>query len=114
MELHERLDLFLARLQAAPACRTAEEALTLVCRLIEEVEDEFCSLPREEPPPMHFTGRMYAPRGDYVRKMENGELIATTRHHRVYCRMDGSIDLVHIPTKQNVIEKPGKSDEHTH
>ncbi len=113
MEIPERLDIFLSRLRAAPACATAEEALALVCWLIEAVEDEYCHSQREEPPPMHFTGRMYAPRGDYVRRMEHGGLIATTRHHRIYCRMDGSIGLIHIPTKRNVLEKPGQSDEHT-
>jgi len=55
MEIHRRLEIFLERWRTAPACHTAEEALALVCGLIEEVEDEFSPGPREEPPPMHVT-----------------------------------------------------------
>src|SRR4051812_28762599 len=111
MELHQRLDVFLDRLQSAPACHTAEEALALVCRLIEEVEDEFCSLPRATRPPFHFTGRMYAPQADRVRRI-GGLLVATTRHHRIWCRPDGSIRIVHVPSKQSVLEKRGATDEY--
>ena len=64
MNIQERLAIFYRRLEASPPAGSADEALNLVCRLIEEVEDELCPLPREEPPPKHFTGRMYAPKKD--------------------------------------------------
>ena len=51
MDIPQRLAEFFHRLQAAPAAASAEEALALVCRLIEEVENEFCPLPREQQPP---------------------------------------------------------------
>jgi hypothetical protein len=111
MEIHQRLEIFLERLQAAPACRTAKEALALVCRLIEEVEDQFSPVPREDPPPMLFTGRMYAPQPDSVREM-GGTLIAATRHHRIWCRADGGIRIAHVPSRETVLEKPGTTDEH--
>jgi hypothetical protein len=39
--------------------------------LIDEVEDEFCSLAREDPPPaLQFTGRMYPPQKDRMYRME--------------------------------------------
>jgi hypothetical protein len=111
MELHHRLAIFLERLRTAPACRTAKEAFALVCRLIEEVEDEFCPVPPESPPPFHFTGRMYAPQPDFVREI--GEtLVATTRHHRVWCQPNGAIRIVHVPRKELVLEKRGATDEH--
>ena len=93
MELHERLDIFLARLQVAPACHTAEEALALVCRLIEEVEDEYCPIPRREPPPTEPTGHLYAPRADSIRTMPDGTIYAKARRHRITCLADGSITI---------------------
>jgi len=41
MELHERLRIFFERLRAAPPARDAEEAMALVCSVLEKVEDEF-------------------------------------------------------------------------
>jgi hypothetical protein len=111
MELHQRLDVFLGRLRSAPPCRTAEEALALVCRLIEEVDDEFSPVPRETPPPFQFTGRMYAPQPDFIRDIGR-TLVATTRHHRIWCRANGAIRILHVPSKKPVLEKRGASDEH--
>ena len=60
MNIQERLAIFFRRLEATPPATNAEDAMNLVCRLIEEVEDEFCPLPRENPPPgLRFTGRVH-------------------------------------------------------
>jgi hypothetical protein len=107
MEIHQRLAEFFRRLEAAAPANTAEGALQLVCRLIEEVEDELCPLPREEPPPLLFSGRMYAPRPDHVRRLPRGTLVANTRHHRIYCQPDGSIRIEHIPDRKTVLAKDG-------
>jgi len=108
MDIQERLKIFYARLEAAPAAGTAEEAMDLVCRLIEEVEDQFCSLPRENPPPMAFSGRMYAPQPDRMRRLLQGQLVANTRQHRIYCQPDGQILIEHVPLRKPVLVKPGK------
>jgi hypothetical protein len=108
MNIQERLDVFLRRLAAAPPARNADDAMSLVCGLIEEVEDEFCPLPREEPPPLKFTGRMYAPRKDHMRRLSQGTLVADTRHHRVYCQADGAISILHMPDRRLVIAKGGR------
>ncbi len=84
--------------------------MALVCRLIEEVEDEFCPLPREEPPPILFTGRMYAPQADRMRRvLPHGTLVADTRHHRIFCQPTGEISIVRMSrfTAQTVFLKPG-------
>ena len=60
MDLQERLKVFLERMQAAPACGNAQDALALVCRVMEEVEDDHSPIAREVPPLLGFTGRMYA------------------------------------------------------
>lgn len=92
MDIHHRLAEFFKRLEAAPPASNAEEALALVCRIIEEVEDEFCSLPRENPPPtLRFTGRMYAPQKDRIFPLEGGGLVAETRGHLIFCEPNGGI-----------------------
>ena len=102
MEMHERLEIFYARLRAAPACATAEESLGLVCRLIEEVEDEFCPAPRRQPPPFSFTGRMYAPHPDHVFASVDGNIRAETRRHTMLFSADGAIRI--LRTESNALE----------
>lgn len=84
MNIQQRLDLFLRRLEEAPPAANADEAMSLVCRLIEEVEDELCPLPRQNPAPADFTGRMYAPQEDMIKPGLRGGLVATTRRHVIY------------------------------
>jgi hypothetical protein len=107
MELQKRLEIFLERLKNAPPCQSADEALSLISRVLEEIEAEFCPHPREEPPPMRFTGRMYAPRVDRVERTSEGLLVASSRHHRIYCHPDGAFRIVHVPSRQTVIHKTG-------
>ncbi|HYT59575.1 MAG TPA: hypothetical protein VEL06_05360 [Haliangiales bacterium] len=108
MEIHERLAIFYRRLEAAAPATNADEALNLVCRLIEQVEDEFCAVPREEPPPLKFTGRMYPPQQDRVRRLPEGGVVANTRRHRIYCQPDGTISIVHVPSRKTVMTKDGR------
>jgi len=112
MDLHQRLAEFLKRLENAPPAGSAQEALALVCRLIEEVEDEFCPVPRQDPPPLVTTGRMYAPREDHVKRFASGLIIAEARHHRIYCRVDGGISIVRMRNKwaSRVFYKAGKHE----
>jgi hypothetical protein len=107
MEIHQRLGIFFQRLQAAPAASTAQEAMSLVCRLIEQVEDEFCPVPRRSPPPIQFSGRMYAPPTDRISTSPDGRIVAETRHHRVTCFADGRIVIVHKPGGRIGLAKEG-------
>ena len=111
MNIQERLQIFFQRLEAAPPAASADEAMALVCQLIEQVEDEFCPVPREEPPPLTFTGRMYAPRPDRMRRLKpTGQLVADTRHHRIYCQPNGEISIVRMSrfTVATAFHKKGK------
>jgi hypothetical protein len=108
MTISERLEIFFQRLRAAPPANTAEEAMALVCRLIEEVEDEFCPLPREMPPPsLRFTGRMYAPQKDRIWRLEGGQLVAVARRHRIYCQPNGAISIRDVHNGIVVLIKDG-------
>jgi hypothetical protein len=108
MDLQQRLAEFFQRLVAAPPAATADEAMALVCRLIEAVEDELCPFPRTEPPPLDFTGRMYAPQADRMTRQPDGSLTASTRRHRIICGRDGAITIVHMADKSVVFTKPGR------
>ena len=107
MEIQERLEIFYARLRTAPACATAEEALALVCRLIEEVEDEFCSIPRQHPPSLSFTGRMYAPHSDHVFPSPDGAILAETRRHTMHLSPDGAMHIFRFDTNDLEFSKSG-------
>ena len=107
MEMHERLEVFFARLRAAPACATAEEALALICRLIEEVEDELCPIPQRQPPPFSFTGRMYAPHPDHVFVSAAGTIRAETRRHTMLVSTNGAIRITRTGSNELEFSKPG-------
>ena len=100
--------MFFRRLEAAPPAASAGEAMALVCQLIEQVEDEFCPMPRENPPPLVFSGRMYAPQKDRMRRLPQGQLVANTRQHRIYCQPDGQILIEHVPDRKPVLVKLGR------
>src|SRR5438445_146656 len=108
MNMGERLVVFLQRLEAAAPAASADEAMALVCRLMEEVEEELCPIPREEPPPLRFTGRMYAPRQDRMVRLPSGTLIAETRRHRIFCKPNGAILIAHMPEGATILSKSGK------
>jgi hypothetical protein len=108
MDIAQRLELFFRRLAEAPPSASAEESLALVCRLIEEVEDEHCPVPREKPAPFDFTGRMYAPQSDRIQHLAEGTILALTRRHRIYCCANGQINVFHKITKKPVLTKAGK------
>jgi hypothetical protein len=110
MDLQQRLAEFFRRLEAAAPATTAEEALALVSRLIEEVEDDLCPVPRQTPPPRFFSGRMYAPQADSVKHFPNGIIRARARRHRIICESDGSISVFHGPRGNLAFHKKGKDD----
>ena len=107
MEPAQRLRIFFERLAAAPPAASAQEALALVCRLIQEVEEEFCLLPRQEPAPRQPAGRMYPPQADMIRTLPDGVIQARTIGHMIYCRPDGSIAICRRKSSLPSLEKTG-------
>src|SRR5260221_9908412 len=93
MNIQERLAIFYERLAAAPPAKNAEGALELICRMLEEVEDEFCPVPKKDPAPQSFDGRMYLPQADNIRTGLKNWLWVRTRHHRIAIKPDGSFDV---------------------
>jgi hypothetical protein len=107
MEIQNRLRIFFERLRAAPPARTAYDALALICRLIEEVEDEFCSVPRVDPPPRTPTGRMYSPQADSITFGEGGVMLVKTLGHLIRCHPEGSIVIENTRTNRVELRKSG-------
>src|SRR5438105_1177265 len=91
----ERLREFYRRLAAAPAVRTADEALALMSQTLDEVEDDLSGIPKRTPPPPKGTsdGRMYPPQPDSILRTPDGGMTFRTRGHRVVIGADGSITI---------------------
>jgi hypothetical protein len=107
MELQERLSILFARIRNADPARNARGALALVAQLIEQVEEEFCSVPPVEPPPLEPAGRMYPPQPDDIFPQPDGSIRARTWYHRLFFGVDGSITIVEVRTEKVEVSKPG-------
>lgn len=91
LPLHERIRLLYERLQNAPPCRTADEALGLICVVLEAVEDEWSGVPRDPNPTKEFEGRMYPPQGDSITLTGDGGKRVRTKGHQIFLEANGTI-----------------------
>ncbi|MDQ3332035.1 MAG: hypothetical protein M3552_15500 [Planctomycetota bacterium] len=107
MSRQERLEEVYRRLTAAPALTSADEAFELICRSLEEVEDELSGIVKADPPPApeQDDGRMYPPLGDYVRRMSNGGIIARSRRHRIVIGSNGRMKVWNLDTNDVEFER---------
>jgi len=75
----------------AEPCANADDALDLVGRLLEEVENEFSGVPYNPSTPTN-DGRMYPPRADSRRKIDQPDMrLYRTRGHRLFISETGAI-----------------------
>jgi len=60
-----------------------EEALKQICTVLDEVEDAYSGVPKQDPPPPPDMpdGRMYPPQADHIHRRSDGSIGATTRGH---------------------------------
>lgn len=100
MSRRERLEELFRRLAAAPAPTSADEAFDLICRTLEEVEDELSGITKADPPPSpeQDDGRMYPPQGGYVRRTADGGIVARSRRHRIVIDRDGRMKIRSLDT----------------
>ena len=108
LEKRERLKIFLERLKAHAPARTAEEAFNLVARILNEVEDEFTTIPFD-PTQWRNDGRMYPPMPDSARDVDGRPDITRYRSakHNTCIGANGAIQ---IRTLDGVVllDKPGQ------
>jgi hypothetical protein len=98
--IRERLNELSRRLTVAAAPSTADEAFDLICRTLEEVEDELRGIPKQTPPPplRAPAGRLYPPQADRIVRHPDGSLTARTRRHVILVGAGGSIAIVSATT----------------
>ena len=92
MEKRQRIAIFLERLRVTSPPRNAEEALALLERTLDEVEDEFSGQSRESNPGLH-SERMYPPMQDMIYPQEDGSLLCVSRRHTTTIFPDGSFTI---------------------
>ena len=103
MDIHQRLEIFYERLRSAPAATNAEEAFRLICRTLEDVENEFCSESPTSPPPRSFDGRMYLPQSDSIEFNKDGSWWIETRQHRIHIEPDGNFRIFRVVDKEETL-----------
>jgi hypothetical protein len=105
--------IYFERLKNAPTANSAEEAIDLIAKTLDQVEDEFSGIPKNPSPSLEPDGRMYPPQADYTVANPDipGGYIQTTRGHKIYINPDGSIRMVVRTDRPNAgrvdLEKPG-------
>jgi hypothetical protein len=109
MNIQERLALFYLRLEAAPPAASAEQALALIARTLEGVENEFCAVPRSTPAPLQFEGRMYLPQSDNINVQDDGSTWVKTRRHRILISPDGSFIIYRQMPHKSLLKEFQKS-----
>jgi hypothetical protein len=104
----QRLAEVFRRLARADPATSHDEAYALLCATINEVEDEFTSIPYDPPTPPDDDGRLYPPFADSARPEKGRSDIARyrSRGHYVKIRDNGAIGIYKLDDSQ-VFAKPG-------
>jgi len=102
------MKIYYGRLLAAPPVGTAQEAFDLLCRLLDEVEDEHSGKPKDPDPPLKYDGRMYPPQSDMTAHLPDGSIRARSARNWVYAYVDGTILITDLDGAV-ILKKPGKA-----
>ncbi|MFM7888557.1 MAG: polymorphic toxin-type HINT domain-containing protein, partial [Pseudanabaena sp.] len=109
LPIPQRLEEYFRRLKEAPSARNAEEGLTQVRDILNQVEDDLSGIPRQNPPPPPNMpeGRMYPPLDDYVQRNVNGTITSRSRGHNIEISPQGDIKIMDRRTGDVVFYKQG-------
>ena len=105
MDIQQRLEIFYTRLGNTPIAHDAEEAFRLICSTLEDVENEFCRVPKKNPPPQSFDGRMYLPQADNIWKSEDKSMWVRTRHNLVSIKSDGGFAIFRQMPRKTLLKE---------
>ena len=99
--------MFLQRLEAAPPASSADEALDLLGRMLNAVEDEHSGV-EYNPKPWKYDGRMYPPQEDNRRAVPERPSLRRYRsaRHNTFIGPNGSI-LIQDLDRKVLLDKPG-------
>lgn len=95
----ERLAEFLRRLALASPASTAAEALDLIRKTLDQVEDELTTIPNNGNDPVisRTDGRLYPPLDDMARPHSPSVTRYRNRGHNTYIGGNGSIEIKTLP-----------------
>ncbi|MBP9091944.1 hypothetical protein KBI23_13040 [bacterium] len=108
MDRYTRLQLFYARLQAAPNASTHDESYALLCDTLNSVEDEHSGVPYN-PDNFQTDGRLYPPQPDRSYAVDGFPDVVRYRNfgHNTYIAKNGAIEVKVIATNEVDFTKPG-------
>lgn len=103
----DRFREFLRRLKQAPCVGSHDEAFDLLCRTLNDVEDELTDIPFQ-PENWQSDGRMYPPEEDNAREVSGRHDVTRYRHkgHSTFIRDNGAIEIQEV-SGTVLFEKPG-------
>jgi hypothetical protein len=87
----ERIAELWRRLDTAAPPKDADEALGLVSRTLDKVEDDLSGVPKNPNPSLTPDGRMYPPQEDMIVRHADGAITAKTRGHAIEISPGGSM-----------------------
>ena len=107
MDKNKRLHTFIERLNMVDKADTADEAYTILAKVLNEVEDEFTNIPYS--PHLWMTdGRLYPPQEDNRMNTSNTEVIRyRNRRHNTYFGNNGAIMIQELSGKI-IVDKAGR------
>lgn len=100
----ERLEEFFRRSGLAPGSSSFDEALALIRRIMNEVEDELSGIAMNPKPTLQTDdGRMYPPMDDMIFEIPGRPTVkrCRSRRHRIFIGNNGAIE---IQSLEGVIE----------
>jgi hypothetical protein len=106
--------LFIERLDASDEASSADEAVSLLNRILNAVEDEFSGVPRN-PLLWKSDGRMYPLQEDSRRSVQGGPSLRRYRSvgHQTFIGTNGSIRIETLDGNV-LLDKPGSDRQRTH
>jgi hypothetical protein len=107
----ERLREFLARLSREPAASSAREAIELVNRVIDAVEDELSGIPFNPAAALQLEvdGRMYGPHPQFASRWKQRDDVTRFAHvkHETLIQSNGAILIWTRRPRRVLLSKPG-------
>jgi hypothetical protein len=92
-----------------PESSNADEVLSRIAETLEEIEDAWSGIARQDPPPPpNVSGeRMYPSQEDFITRHESGAITAFTRGHRIEIDAHGGFKIFDRRTMQLILERRG-------
>jgi len=105
----QRLELFVARLNAAEPAGTQEAAFLTIAAALKAVEDEHSGVP-DNPANWRTDGRMYPPQSDMAKPDADrpGVTVYRSRSHRTFIARNGAFAIENIWSRNQLVEKIGR------